>query len=380
MMIDMSELDGKGFSCLEGCGMCCLCQPELTSNEMKIFETDEYLRNGLTREHVNGRRTAKPNAIKLQGGRGACYFLKNRLCTINEIKPHFCRQFPVHIHVMRRIQLNVNLSCRGITEGGNNLRAYAKTLMSYIPDSRLADELSLAKNIATEFDQRCRSAGIYQAPERLRSITSKLMPMIKREDGIAKLLAYADGEPEIGDLAEEEVANQINVTAPAKDIDEIARESNYDLFNIDDIAKLPVYVDEKLRWIVFQSFSDEIRALILEEDGKVEPLMNIRKDDIELAQRDPESLNIFADYASLLNSRDPFMGNVASICDLHDYRHDLMTVYVGVLGMNLLDLWWRASLLARIKSIKKIDGWLAMESIRAYDMDCLDALTIGSFI
>jgi hypothetical protein len=65
---------------------------------------------------------------------------------------------------------------------------------------------------------------------------------------------------------------------------------------------------------------------------------------------------------------------------MHGYRHDLITVYLGVLGTTMLDLWWRASLLGRVENARKIDAKMAMEGIRAFDMDCLDAPTFGAFI
>ena len=380
MMIDMSELEGKNFTCISGCGMCCLCQPELSAEEMKIFETDQFLLNGLTREHVDGRKTAKPNAIKLQGNHGACHFMKNRLCTINELKPNFCRQFPVHIHVLKRIQLNANLSCRGIVEGNGSLKGYAKTLISSIPEARLATELDAARKVAGEFDERCKNAGVYQPADRMKSVATKLIPLIEKQDGVAKLLAFADEQPEIGNIPEEQILAQITATGPATDIDKLARESNYDMFDIDDFSKLPVYVDEQLRWIVFHSKEGKIQTEILEEDGTLKPLMSIEIEKLNLLQRSDEARSIFAKYAELQISRDPFYGNVASVCDLHEYRHDLLTVYLGVLGTTMLDLWWRASLVARLKGKKSIDGSLAREGIKAFDMDCLDAPTIGSFI
>jgi len=380
MMVDMSELEVKNFTCIDGCGMCCLCQPELSNEELKIFEMDEYLRNGLTREHVDGRRTAKPNAIKLQGDHGACHFLRKRLCTINEIKPHFCRQFPVHIHVMRRVQLNVNLSCRGVTNGGDSLKTYAKSLISAISENRLANELDEARKIVIEFDQRCKNAGVYQTSERMKSVATKLLPLIEKEDGVAKLLAFADKQPEIGDSEEDRIVALIETTAPAKDIDTLARDSNYDMFNIDDLAKLPVYVDENLRWIVFRSIDGRIKTDVLEEDGTLAPLMTLDIKDLSLLKKDEDARHVFGEYAKLILSRDPLFGNVATVCDLHEYRHDLMTVYLGVLGTTMLDLWWRASLVARLKGKKAIDGKIATEGIRAFDMDFLDAPTIGSFI
>jgi len=380
MMVDTSELEGRSFVCLEGCGMCCLCQPELSDEELKIFETDQYLKNGLTREHVDGRRTAKPNAIKLQGECGACNFLKNRLCTIHEIKPHFCRQFPVHIHLLRRVQLNVNLSCRGVTDGGSSLKTYGKTLVTSIPESVLNETLAAVKNVVHDFDRMCHDAGIFQTSERMRSVATRLLPVLAKEDGIGKLLAFADDEPEIGSMPEDEVAEHVLTTGPAKDLEIVARDSNYEQFNLSEIAKLPVYVDEKFNWNLIQSKDGEINWMVLEEDGTVTPTVSIDPAEIGLLRRDDDALRIFSDYAKILISRDAFLGNAYNVCDMHDYRHDLVTVYLGVLGTTMLDLWWRTSLLGKVYKAKKIDGWLAREGVKAFDMDCLDAPTLGAFI
>jgi len=380
MMIDMTELEGKSFNCLDGCAMCCLCQPELSSDELKLFEGDLYLSNGLTREHIDGHKSAKPNAIKLQGGCGACYYLKNRLCTIHELKPHFCRQFPVHVHLLRRAQLSVNLSCRGVSEGGNSLKAYAKTLVAGIPESELERDLSTVRKVVAEFDRNCREAGIHQSPERIRSVAGKLLPMIAKEDGAARLLAFADGEPMLGNVPEEDIIDAVRMMEPAEDLEELARESNYEQFEIEDVAKLPVYVDEGLRWNLIRSKNRKIDWITLEEDGSMVLKRSLDLEEIKLLPLEMEGLAAFADYARVLIARDAFMGTVYSVCDLHEYQHDLMTVYLGVLGTSMLDLWWRASLLGAILKMPKIDRLLAIEGVRAFDMDSLDAPTIGAFI
>lgn len=379
-MVDMAELEDKSFTCLQGCAMCCLCQPELSEEEMKVFETDDYLRGGLTREHVDGRRSAKPNAIKLQGECGACNFLKNRLCTIHEIKPHFCRQFPVHVHLLRRVQLSVNLSCRGVTDGGNSLKAYGKSLVSSIPENVLSDTLATVRKVVGEFDQRSHEAGVHQTPERMRSVASRLLPLLATDDGVGKLLAFADDEPEIGHMPEDEIFERVMSTAPAKDLEIVARDSNYEQFELKELAKLPVYVDGDFRWNLIQSKGGKINWMILEEDGTVTPHLGLDPVEIRLMGRTQESLARFADYAKVLISRDAFLGNVYNVCDMHDYRHDLMTVYLGVLGTSMLDLWWRTSLLGMVYGAKRMDSALAIEGIRAFDMDCLDAPTLGAFI
>lgn len=379
-MIDISELEGKSFTCLDGCAMCCLCQPELTNEEMKMFEIDHYLRDGLTAEHIDGRKSAKPNAIKLQGGCGACHFLRNRLCTIHEIKPHFCRQFPVHIHLLRRAQLSVNLSCRGVTEGGQSLKTLGKALLASIPEADLERDLETVRRVVAEFDQRCHEAGVNQSPERMRSVATKLLPMIAKEGGAGRLLAFADEEPLIGNASESEIMKLIREVEPADDLDQIARESNYEQFEIEDVAQLPVYVDEKLGWNLIQSRDGKINWIALEENGSMRVQKSFAPEEIVLLPAERDGLAAFADYAKVLISRDAFLGSVYNVCNQHKYQHDLMTVYLGVLGTSLLDLWWRTSLLGKVMNRRKIDRLLALEGVRAFDMDSLDMPTIGAFI
>jgi len=74
--------------------MCCLCQPELVGGEPAAFEADPRLAEGLTDVHIDGRKAEGRNTIKLQGGCGACWYLKDRRCTAYGMRPRFCRQFP----------------------------------------------------------------------------------------------------------------------------------------------------------------------------------------------------------------------------------------------------------------------------------------------
>ncbi|HDP96322.1 MAG TPA: hypothetical protein ENN25_01335 [Euryarchaeota archaeon] len=360
--------------------MCCLCQPELSDDELKIFESDEYLRSSLTREHIDGRRTAKPTTIKLQGRWGACFFLKNRRCSINEIKPRFCRQFPIHIHMMKRVQLNVNLSCRGVNDKGGSLKSYGRSLLQSIPEERLQNYLAESKRVSKEFETRCSKAGIFQSAERIRSVATQLLPILSEQDGIGKILGFADQEPVIRDASEDEIASLIDATAPPNDLNRMAKQSNYDQFELEEVARLPVYVDEELMWNIFQSKDGRINCMVLEENGFLELRKSLDMNEADLLPLDSSAIEEFSNYARTLIGRDQFLGYASHVCHTHEYKHDLLTVYLGVLGTQLLDLWWRASLLGRVFDQSEIDAWLALEGIRAFDMDCLDAPTIGSLI
>jgi len=378
MELDTSELRGKSFQCLDNCAMCCLCQPELNEKELRAFEKAN-LTNWLTREHIRGHIAEKPISIKLQGDCGACHFLKNRRCTIYNLRPAFCNQFPVHVHALHRVQLNANLSCRGITEGGNSLEQFGKTVLAKISKEVMADALAVVGERLRIFETASSENGVYQIPKRLRSVASSIIPSLAKTDGIGRLLAFADSEPELGKMTDNDIVNMVLATEPCAGLEKMAREDNYCQFELDDPAWLPVYVDEKFRWNTFRAHRGKIHWLNLHEDGTLETLSVFEKSDVKLLLPQPGALRIFAAYAGLLNSRDQFLGSAYQLCADQKMSCGLMTIYLGTLATALLDLWWRASLIGLVYGKTKLDTALAKEAIGAFDMDCLDMPTMGMF-
>ncbi|MGD0818355.1 MAG: hypothetical protein ABR986_08175, partial [Methanomassiliicoccales archaeon] len=59
--------------------------------------------------------------------------------------------------------------------------------------------------------------------------------------------------------------------------------------------------------------------------------------------------------------------------------HYFPNVFLGVLSTSVLDLIWRASLIAHVKGTK-LDGEGVREGVIYYDMDRLDGPSIGAFI
>jgi len=378
MEIDLSELKNKSYECLEGCAMCCLCQPELSEAELEYFKT-QGLTAGLTREHIQGFVSEKPTAIKLQGGNGACHFLKDRRCTIHEHRPAFCRQFPVHVHALHRIQLNGNLSCRGITQGGSTLLEHGKSILSRIPEPMKKQVMDQAGQALGQFQEEAQENSVHQSPEQLRRTVGVLLPHLARPGGMGQLLAFADSEPEIGGMPAEEIVNMILDCEPAQDLQEVANQGNYAQLDLDNPAWLPVYVGANFKWLVYRSEDGQIVFYRLEPDGSLEKHESFHLRDIELLPPDPQALTVFAGYASLLNSRDQFLGYAYQVCQDQEFAYDLMTVYLGLMGTTLLDLWWRSCLIGYLQGRKELDKELAEEGIRAFDMDCLDMPTMGVF-
>ncbi len=378
MNIDTTELDGKTFSCIENCAMCCLCQPGLDKEELAAF-VKAGLTGGLTRENVHGYVSEESTVIKLQGGNGACHFLKDRRCTIYEQRARFCRQFPVHVHALHRIQLNANLSCRGVGEGGDTLGKFGSDVIACIPNERLNSELAGVEERVRWFEESCRDGYVYQETERLRSAVDMIIPHLSEEKGIGRLLAFANSEPDIGEMPEENIVQLVLASEQPDDLEDIARGGNLEQLDLEDAA-LPVYVDEKLRWNTYRSRDDKIHWMILHEDGALEPRKAFGIEDIALLPPDKGALKVFSEYASLLNSRDPFLGYAYHVCAKEDFQYDLMTVYLGLLGTTMLDLWWRAGLVGKMLDAVNLNSHLAREGIIAFDMGCLGMPTLGEIL
>ena len=380
METDLSELDGKSYECLDGCGLCCLCQPEVSEKELRLFQGNPMLAKGLTNEHFDGRRTLLPSATKLQGGHGACHFLRKRRCQIYEIRPRFCRQFPVHIHVSWRVQMYGNLSCRGIIPGGTSLMAFGREVLSAYPEGVLQTELDGSRGRFADFERKAIDADVWQDWKRLAQAGRAMGHLLGATGGVGKLLSFADERPQIAGMPIEKLVTVLETSGEPEDLDEIAREGNCDAFALDSVAWLPVYVAPDFKWNVFQFKNGKLDWMRLEEDGSLEKKGDIDPKNVRLLERNPEALATFASYARTLASRDHFLGYAAYLCADNGFEDDMMTVYAGVLGTSMLDLWWRASLIGATTGKAAIDGALAREGIIAYDMDCLDAPTIGAFV
>jgi len=378
MEIDVSELKAKSFECLDGCAMCCLCQPELSMDELAGFRKNG-LTAGLTKNHIQGYRTDEPTAIKLQGGNGACHFLRDRRCTIHELRPAFCRQFPVHVHALHRIQLNANLSCRGITRGGDSLAQFGNSLVSDIDPGMMASILVETRDAVKSFEAEAAKAGVHRTPERLREAADGIIPVLCRPGGIGRVLAFADSDMPKGSMELSEILSQIEKAEPPEDLWEAAAKGNYEQLELENPAWRPVYVDAEFRWRSYHSTDGKIKVEGLGQDGTLTPELEIPLDEIPLLEPDEGAWLAFNDYADVLNSRDHFLGYSYWMCENHDYAHDLMAVYLGLLGTAMLDLWWRTGLVGRIQGRKRLDRDLALEGIRAFDMDCLDMPTKGVF-
>lgn len=375
---DLTELRGRTYKCIDGCALCCLCQPELLPDEERRFRDDPKLAGGVAHQHISP--DVRGAAIKLKGAHGSCYFLSGRRCQIYDQRPHFCRAFPVNVFVGWRVQLMANFSCRGIGLAGEKLEDIGNGLLSEFGNERLASELKAANTVFSDFIKNCRDAWVAQSFTSLRDTGKSIGEELVDGIGLSRLLTYAENGRTGQNSAARDILKQIRRTEPEADIEERAVIDGTELFDLPDLSLLPIYLDESLTWKIFKLVDKEIVGYVLSEDGRTEESSRTDPSEIELMAMNPGAKSAVREYLGIVNSRDCFLGHAAYLCDSENYDYNLAQVYVGALANNALDLWWRASFLAHLKGRDSLGPAEVREGIIFFDMDLLDLPTIGAFI
>ena len=376
--IDYSEVDGRTYRCIDDCALCCLCQPELLPEEERRFRGEDRLAEGVAERHISPE--VRGAAIKLRGAHGACYFLDKRRCRIYQDRPHFCRTFPISVFVGWRIQLNANLSCRGMGLEGEDLGALARGIIDGFGHERLSSELSSAKSVFTEFIRNTRNAWVSQSFSSVRGAGQALSDELVDEVGLSRILTYAEYGRTRQNASANDIARLVRRTEAEASVEERALMDGTELFDLPDLSLLPVYIDGSNRWNIFKLVGKEIVGYRLSEDGGTEEFSRTDPSDIGLLPVDAAGRTAMKEYLGVVNSRDCFLGHAAYLCDMDGYESSFAQVYLGALATNSLDLWWRASFLASLDGKEVLGEREVREGIIFFDMDLLDLPTIGAFV
>lgn len=368
LTIDYTELIGKKVSCPPECGMCCLCQPEILPEERSFFRTKHP--NAM----VKKREPHEHFAIALKKGRGSCVFLNGRRCDIYADRPTYCRQFPYHFHVSDRIRVELDMSCRGAWSGtGNDAVSEARELADR-SGGRLRMALKEAAPVYREFYSICKEAGVYAEPSTLRSSVSKNIDNFTDLAYIAKVMDSSLEEPSV---------SLDDIIPEAKtDMDELngaAREAALGSMQSSDPLNVPVYCDGKWNWNLFMAGNKGIEWNVLDDQGDLHFKGSADPEEISLPSLDAGAKGVLRDYISVLNGRDSMMGSAYHTMDSLDYEDDMTNVYYGSMSVAIIDLMWRSALLDRLLGTGTGENGMR-EAVIFYDMDRLDAPTIGAFV
>ena len=372
-VIDYSELIGKKVSCPPECGLCCLCQPEVLPEEYGYFKAEH------SRSIVRVKDPDDHFALAMKKGRGSCVFLNERRCAIYEKRPTYCRQFPFHFHVSDRIRVELDLSCRGAWyDNGKGADAVSEAeRLAYQSADRLKTALKEASSVYAEFFGICKETGVYAERADLRSSVHKNLDNFTDLGYIAKVMDASLEEPSMslsgitagGEMGMEEL-NELN---------RAAMEASMDSMRSPDPLNVPVYCDGKWNWNLFMVKKDAIEWSILDDEGDLHFKGSADPADIVLKRPDAGATAVLKDYISVLNERDSFMGSVFHIMDSLNYEDDMTNVYYGSMSVSVIDLLWRSAMLDRFIGTGNVKNWMR-EAIIFYDMDRLDAPTIGAFV
>mgnify|MGYP002387411688 CR=1 FL=1 len=376
--VDLSEVDGLTYTCLDGCALCCLCQPELLPEEERAFRSDPSLSAGIAERHISS--DVDGAAIRLQGAHGACHFLRQRRCSIYPRRPHYCRAFPLSVFSGWRIQLNANLSCRGIGLPGEDLAASGRALLDGFGREGLADELQASKEVFVEFSRNTRDAKVAQSVPSVRDAASALMEDFADELGLSRILTYAESGRTRQNSSAQDIARRVRDTHPEADVHELGVSVGTELFDLPDLSYLPIYVGEDLGWRIFQLKGEEVVGYRLDEDGRTEESSRTDPSEVAMLPMTAAGRDALTTYLRLVNGRDCFVGHAAHLLDEDGYSYNFAQAYMGALATTAVDLWWRASFLAHQAGATDLDGRWVREGIVFFDMDLLDQPTIGAFL
>ena len=369
--LDLSELEGRRFYCIDDCQLCCLCQPELLPQE------EQYFRRNFPQRIVARRTPHRHTALALKNGSGPCTFLDNKRCSIYPNRPHYCRQFPFHVHLMDRVQVSLDLSCRGVwMDKGEDAVPIGLQLINE-NERQLRSGLDEAREVHRQFVSNCRDAGIEVSPKQLRTTFEQTSGRASELPFLGWMLDQSvEDEPmDLGRCPTDLALDH----ARAEELRQAAMEVSLESLASEDPLSSPVYCDPQGRWNVFISSDGELDMYQLLEDGGMERRRGLDPKRVPLLAPEGPSARMFVDYLRTLNKRDSILGYAYYLLDDYGYDDELSNVYYGVLASSGLDLLWRASLIAHLNG-GRLDQEGMREGIIFYDMDRLDAPTIGAFM
>ena len=366
--IDYSEVAGKKAECPEECGMCCLCQPEVLPQEMSFF------RNNHPKSIVKSKTANHHFCLAMKKGHGSCGFLNNRRCSIYQNRPTFCRQFPYHFYTGDRISVELDLSCRGVWTGkGNDATAEAKELAE-ASEKRIATAFKDSSSVYKEFFSICKEAGVYSDISVIRMTLSANLQKFTDLAYVAKVMSMSMEEPKMS-LDGLTPDNQYD----KEEMEKAAMDAAIGSMSSDDPMCVPVYCDPQWNWNMFMANDEEIVWSVMDDDGDLHEKGRVRPEEIKLKPLEEGGKEMLAKYISILNGRESFLGNVFYTMDQLDYEDDMANTYYGCMCVTILDLLWRASMLDHFFGTGMGEEGIK-EAIIFYDMDRLDAPTIGAFV
>ncbi|MGD1059839.1 MAG: YkgJ family cysteine cluster protein [Methanomassiliicoccales archaeon] len=367
--LDLSEIEGRKFVCLDNCHLCCLCQPELLEDEERFFRKD------FPDKIVSRRTPHRHTALAMKQGGGPCIFLDEGRCSVYQQRPHYCRAFPFHVYLGDRAQVELDLSCRGAWgDQGADATVFALELVEENRE-RIARGLKDSSEVYEQFRTNCADAGIDPDPSRLRKALEPKLALTSDPLYLGRLLDLSLEEDEMSLPERFETVEKGRM----EELRQAAMETALDSLSSMDPMSSPVYCDESGRWTIFMSSDYELELYEMTKEGSLSRTQTVDPNTIPLLAPEGDGAKLFVHYIGILNRRDSMLGHAYFLVDDLAYEDYVSNVYYGAMATAALDLLWRGSLLAHMRK-GRLDREGVKEAIIYYDMDRLDAPTIGAFV
>lgn len=340
--LDLADLRGLRYRCLEGCGFCCTFTPEVSSEELARLRT-RFPALPVVANEDDGRQH-----IAFQGGCGACTLLQRRACSAYDLRPAHCRYFPFHVHFGRGgATALVNRSCRGVeSDPTGDLQAqFQADVLAFAKEHELAESARQAADVFAQFDANCKEAGVAaDAVATARAATSDVSwPGLRR-------LAAGIGVP----------------------FDELWQ-ATLEPLGFEDVVSRPFYLAQDLTWWTFEDPGGALAARQMDETGALGPPKPLRrpKPDSGLAADQLRRV------VSFFVERAPFEGQVAWLVDDTDYQMPVAdAARLRVLELAL-EAQWRAQVLWQLSVPPER---MEEEVKRFLDGAYLDAPTVAGWL
>lgn len=343
--LDTQLVDGFGFRCLPGCGLCCYTTPSVAPTERDpLIQLDPKV------PLLEGPEGWSQIASRPEGG--ACYFLRQERCGCHAVRPATCAEFPLTVHIGPRAQVSVVLSCPGVDLA--RLRRDGSSVSSATSNSELRIELDAVR----------REIGRAEPSGQLRRA-------FQRRRGVERRLRRAGAwQPE------EEVRRRLQDRLDSFIPNELLPE---DLPNAEDpLEALPMFFDPALGRLVWRSHTGGVEFLALRESGGTSDLVQVLATPTRSPGLDEASRSLLREYLGYLLARDATISMAyASVLEgPSESPTEVVTKDLRAAARQVI----RMAVLRRALTTDR-RGVLVMgdieNGIRATDMDFLDRPVVG---
>ena len=375
MNIDFSELKGRRFRCLKNCALCCSFQPELTGSEIEFFTKNEKTSSNVV---VKNKEDNKRYFFKLQKGRGACVFLKDRLCSIFDSRLWMCHQFPFQIYVGETVQVSCILSCRGLcVNDGEDAIDVAKETLSCYDRSRLKQELSKTRKRYEEFRNLAKTNNTYADRREAVNAADLVIPLMLQKDDLSSILTFIEDDDSLNEVSKKNIVPLIKETKPEIDIDEVCEDNCGRMFSR-DVSELPTYATPSLEWRVLSMDGDKILESNLNDNGDIHTVRSAKFHRPYLNPLDKESKKVLMSYLILINNREKTYGDAANLI-LPECSVSLIKAYIYTIVLHTINVWLRAGVFSALRK-EDVSKEIMEEAIISYDSECYSPQTLGAVI